>query len=558
MPDTPGQPLTEVEQVKTSSRYLRGTIAESLADHLTGAVAKGDTHLLKFHGTYQQDDRDLRKERARQKLEPAYEFMVRIRVPGGVLMPEQWLAIDRIAREYANGTIRLTSRQSLQLHGVSKWELREVFQAINRSGLTTMAASGDVNRNIVCAANPQPPELHAELVDWSRRIGDHLAPHTTAYADLWLAETPGCGPRDDREPLYGPAYLPRKFKIAVAAPPSNDVDVFTNDLGLIAIIESGRIAGFNVSVGGGLGMSHGKAETFPALGQVIGFCEPGQVIDLAEKVLLVERDFGDRTNRRHARLKYILADRSVEWFQGELHARLGWTLRPPRDYQFEYGADPLGWTEGPNGTHNLTLFIECGRAADVDGYPLLSILCEIADRHRGQFRLTPNHNLVVSGVPGNDRPRIEQLVREYQLDDGTRASPVRHNALACVALPTCGQAAAESERYLPRFITKLEAVLAEAGLEGESIGVRMTGCPNGCSRPYLAEIGIVGRAAGKYNLYLGGDAAGRRLNQLYREKLVEAELLDALRTVLNHYARERMPGEPFGAFALRAGCVAPG
>ncbi len=547
-------PPTEVERVKASSRYLRGTIGESLADRLTGAVARPDTHLLKFHGTYQQDDRDLRRERARRKLEPAYEFMVRIRVPGGVMTPEQWLAVDRIAHASGRGTVRLTTRQSLQLHGVPKWDLREVFRAIHRSGLTTMAASGDVNRNVVCAANPQPPELHAELVDWSRRIGDHLTPRTAAYHELWLAEQPCDRAAEDTEPLYGPTYLPRKFKIAVAAPPSNDVDVFAHDLGLIAIVEGGRLAGFNVAVGGGMGRTHGKAETFPALARVVGFCPPEQVVDLAEKALLIERDFGDRTNRRHARLKYVLADRGIEWFQDELHGRLGRPLQPPRPYRFEHRADSPGWTEGPGGTHHLTLFIGCGRVGDFEEYPLLSILCEIAGRHGGHFRLTPNQNLIVAGVPDVDRPRVEQLVCEYRLDDGTRSSPVRRAALACVALPTCGLALAESERYLPRLMAKLEGILAEAGLADEAIDVRMSGCPNGCSRPYLAEIGIVGRSAGKYTLYLGGTAAGERLNRLYREKLGEEELLEALRGVFTRYARQRTPGESFGDFAVRAAC----
>ncbi len=553
MSDHLEQPLTEIERIKQSSRYLRGTIAESVANRLTGAVAKADSHLLKFHGVYQQDDRDLRKERTRQKLEPAYEFMLRIRVPGGVLTPDQWLGVDRIVRQYARGTIRLTTRQSLQLHGVPKWRLREVFQEINRLGLTTMAASGDLNRNIVCASNPDPPKLHANLVAWSKRIGEHLAPRTKAYHDLWLAEAPARGPSDDREPLYGPGYLPRKFKIAVAAPPSNDVDVFAHDLGLIAIADGDRLTGFNVAVGGGMGRTHGKDETFPALASVIGFCSPEQVIDLAEKVLLIERDFGDRTNRRHARLKYVLADRGRAWFMDELHARLGWTLQPPHPFHFESNADRPGWTEGADESHNLTLFIASGRVGDFDGYPLLSILCEIAERHSGHFRLTPNQNLMVSGVTDTDRPRIERLVREYQLHDGTRTAPVRNEALACVALPTCSQAAAEAERYLPEFLAHLEGILAEVGLMNEPICVRMTGCANGCARPYLAEIGVVGRAAGQYNLYLGGDAVGRRLNRLHRERLNEDELLDTLRTALTRYARERASDERFGDFIFRVG-----
>ena len=543
--------LSEVERIKAASRYLRGTIVESLANPLTGAVAEDDTQLLKFHGTYQQDDRDLRNERTRQKLEPAYEFMVRLRAPGGIIRPDQWQTLDRLARQYGGGAMRLTTRQSIQLHGILKWNLKETIQRINATLLDTIAACGDVNRNVMCNPNPYPSEIHAEVDDWSRRLSEHLMPNSTAYHEIWLDQKKVADSRDDREPLYGPTYLPRKFKIAVAVPPSNDVDVFAHDLGLIAIVEQGTLAGFNVAVGGGMGMTHGNPATYPNLAQVIGFCRPEQILDVAEKVLTTQRDHGDRTNRKHARLKYTIDDRGIDWFRGELQKRLGWPLDEPRPYQFDHHGDRFGWTEGVDGNWHLTLFIQSGRIRDWVDYPLLSGLLAIAEEHEGDFRVTPNQNLIIANVPPEKKPRIEQLVAEHRLANGRGQSVLHRNAMACVALPTCAMAMAEAERYLPTLLDRLEELLAEVGLKDEEIVVRMTGCPNGCARPYLGEIGFVGKALGKYNLYLGAGFAGERLNCLYRENIGEQEILDALRPIFEHYAQDREPGERFGDFVVR-------
>jgi len=551
----PQQELSPVERLKAASRYLRGTINESLADRLTAAVAEDDAQLLKFHGTYQQDDRDLRNERAGQKLEPAYEFMIRVRATGGIVTPQQWLELDRIARVYANSSLRLTTRQTFQLHGVLKWKLRHTIREINEALLTTIAACGDVNRNVMCNPNPYQSEVHEEVYQYAARIGEHLLPGTTAYHEIWLGDEKVADSRPDEEPIYGPTYMPRKFKIAVAVPPSNDVDVLAHDLGFIAVVEEGRLAGFNVSVGGGMGMTHGETDTWPNLASVIGFCRPEQAVEVAEKVVLVERDFGDRTNRKHARLKYTIHDRGVEWFKEELSARLGWPLDEPRPYHFEHNGDRYGWTKGTGGKWHLTLFIENGRIRDFDGYPLLTGLRNIAERHEGDFRMTPNQNLIIGNVAAEKKAEIEALVREYHLEDGSRISPLRLGAMACVAFPTCGLAMAESERYLPQLITKLEGLLGEAGLSEDEIVVRMSGCPNGCSRPYLAEIAFVGKAIGKYNVYLGGEFAGRRLGKLYRENIGEEEILAALGPIFQRYANERQAGERFGDFVIRAGYV---
>lgn len=549
------QRLTPVEHIKEESRYLRGTIVESLNNQVTGSVAPEDTHLLKFHGTYQQDDRDLRNEREKQKLEPAFEFMIRVRVPGGIATPEQWLEMDRLAHQYANGSLRLTTRQAFQFHGILKWNLKQTIKEINESLLDTIAACGDVNRNVMCSPNYDQSDIHQEVYEWSKKISEHLTPQTTAYHEIWLDKEKVADSRDDEEPIYGKSYLPRKFKISMAIPPANDVDVFAQDLGYIAIVADEKLQGFNITVGGGMGMTHGDTATYPNLGCVIGFCKPEQAVEVAEQVVKVQRDFGDRTNRKHARLKYTINDRGVAWFKAELHERLGYELEEKRPYKFEYAGDRYGWTQNSNGAWNLTLFIQNGRIRDYKGYLLMTGLREIAKIHDGDFRLTGNQNVMVGSVSSENKAKVEAIVKEYNLTDGKHTSALRRNSIACVALPTCGLAMAEAERYLPELLDKIEIILDDVGLANEDIIIRMTGCPNGCGRPYLGEIGFVGKAPGKYNMYLGAGFAGERLNKLYKENIGEAEILESLKPLLHQYASEREDGERFGMFAIRKGYV---
>ncbi|MGG1599647.1 assimilatory sulfite reductase (NADPH) hemoprotein subunit [Paenibacillus naphthalenovorans] len=551
-------PHSDVEEIKKRSNYLRGSLAETLEDVITGSIPEDDNRLMKFHGSYMQDDRDLRNERQKQKLEPAYQFMVRVRAPGGVVTSDQWLMMDRIAQKYANGTIRLTTRQSFQLHGVLKWNMKNTIREVNDALLSTLAACGDVNRNVMCNPNPYQSAVHSEVYEWARRISEHLNPRTRAYHEIWLDGEKVVDSRDnggEQEPIYGPVYLPRKFKIGIAVPPSNDVDVFSQDLGFIAIVEDGRLKGFNVTVGGGMGMTHGDPNTYPQIGQVIGFCSPEQVIDVAEKTVTIQRDYGDRSVRKHARFKYTIDDRGIDWFINELTERLGWKLEEARPYHFDHNGDRYGWVKGTNGKWHFTLFIQNGRVKDDGGYLLMTGLREIAKVHSGDFRLTPNQNLIIGNVSSQKKKKIEELIKQYGLTDGAHYTALRRNSMACVALPTCGLAMAESERYLPTLLDKIEPMLEEAGLRDEEIVIRMTGCPNGCARPMLAEIAFIGKAPGKYNMYLGGDFAGNRLNKLYKENIGEAEILESLKPILTHYAKERREGEHFGDFVIRAGYV---
>lgn len=547
--------LSANEYIKLGSDYLRGTIAEGLADQSTGSMSEDDQQLLKFHGTYQQDDRDLRAERRKNKLEKAYSFMIRVRVPGGVATPAQWLEMDRLASQFANGTIKLTTRQAFQFHGVIKGNLKRTIKEINQTAMDTIAACGDVNRNVMCNPNPYLSEVHAEVLKIAQGISDHLTPQTRAYHEIWLDGEKVKSSEEEVEPIYGKTYLPRKFKITIAVPPSNDVDIFANCLSFIAIVEEGKLVGFNVVVGGGMGSSHGNEKTFPRIADVIGFCTPEQVVDVAEKTVLVQRDFGDRTDRKHSRFKYTVDDNGVEWVLAKINEYLGYELGPVRPFVFESNGDRFGWVEDKNGNSHLTLFIQGGRVRDDADYPLLTGLREIAKVHDGDFRLTANQNLIIANISPEKRPVIEKLLEQYGIKDSHLKSALRLNSLACVALPTCGLSLAEAERYLPDLLTELEEVIEENGLRHDAITIRMTGCPNGCARPYIAEIAFVGRAPGKYNVYLGGGFFGQRLSKLYRESVRSEEIKDLLAPIIGRYARERNEGERFGDFCIRAGYV---
>jgi sulfite reductase (NADPH) hemoprotein beta-component len=548
---------SENETIKEASDYLRGTIARGLADAVTGGIAPADQQLLKFHGMYQQDDRDVRLERQHQKLEPRYSFMIRIRMPGGVCTPKQYLDLDRLACTYAGSSLRLTTRQTFQLHTVPKRNLRKTVQGLHQTLLDTIAACGDVNRNVMCNPNPFLSAVHGEVHAWAKRLSEHLLPHTRAYHEIWLGQDLLAGGElpAEEEPLYGKRYLPRKFKIAIAVPPSNDVDVFANDLGLIAIAEKDKLVGFNVTAGGGMGMTHGEKATYPRLGDLLGFCRPDEVIAVAEAAMTVQRDHGDRQNRKHARLKYTIDDHGIDWFKQEVETRWGRPFGAARPFSFEGNGDRLGWSKGVGDGWHYTMFVMNGRLRDEPGRPLLSALREIALAHDGDFRLTPNQNLMVANVSAANKPRIADLLARYGLGDGEKLTGLRRNAIACVALPTCGLAMAESERYLPSLLDKLDTMVRAAGLGDDPIVIRMTGCPNGCARPYVAEIGLVGKNLGKYNLYLGGGFAGDRLSKLYRENIGEEEILACLEPILQRYGRERSPGERFGNFVIRAGYV---
>ncbi|HJH10391.1 MAG TPA: assimilatory sulfite reductase (NADPH) hemoprotein subunit [Metalysinibacillus jejuensis] len=556
LPTQPGTP-SDVEDIKQESNYLRGTLEKTMQNPLSSGIPEADNRLMKFHGSYLQDDRDLRNERQRQKLEPAYQFMVRVRTPGGTATPEQWLVMDEMGDKYGNGSLKLTTRQAFQVHGILKWNVKKYMQEIHEVLLDCIAACGDVNRNVMCNVNPNQSDFHQEVYEWSAKLSEHLLPKTRAYHELWLdGEKVFDGQQTEEvEPIYGALYLPRKFKIGIAIPPSNDVDVFSQDIGLIAVIENNELIGFNVAVGGGMGMTHGDTATYPQLGRLIGFIYKEQLLETAEKILTIQRDYGNRSVRKNARFKYTIDARGLEWFKDELAKRLSFTLEKSRPYLFTRTGDEYGWIQGEDGNWHHTLFIQNGRIKDEDDYLLKTGLREIAKVHTGLFRLTPNQNLLIADVTPAKKEQIDQLLKHYAITDGAQYSALRRNAIACVSLPTCGLAMAEAERYLPSLITKIDEILAEHNLSQTEIGIRMSGCPNGCSRAAMGEIGFIGKGPGKYNLYLGGDFTGQRLNKLYKENIDEAEILATLQPLLAHYAKERQKDEHFGDFVIRQGYV---
>ncbi len=553
-PDANAKPLHKNESIKSESNFLRGNILRDLADHSTGSITEDSSQLTKFHGIYAQDDRDLRNQRRKENKEKAFSFMARIRVPGGVCTPAQWVTLDSLADTHANGTLKLTTRQAFQFHGILKGNLWSAINGVNRALLDTLAACGDVNRNVMCNPNPEQSALHAETLRVTKAIADHLLPRTKAYHEIWVGgDTLVAGGEPEAEPIYGKTYLPRKFKIVVAVPPSNDVDIYAHDLGFIAIADDSgkKLLGFNVTVGGGLGMSHNQAETYPRIADVLGFCRVDQVVDVAEKILTTQRDFGDRVDRKHARLKYTIEDMGLVGFRDEVERRLGYRLGAPRRFEFTSTGDRYGWVEGENGTSHYTLFLMSGR---IKG-ELKTALREIAHAHKGDFRLTANQNLMIAGVRPEERPVIEALLRKHKLDTANNVSGLARNAMSCVALPTCGLALAESERYLPELVQMIETEMEAAGLRDDEITLRITGCPNGCGRPYLAEIGFVGKSPGKYNVYLGAAFNGSRLNTLYKANVPETEIVALLGPIIRRYAVERNKGERFGDFVHRTGYV---
>ena len=545
------KPLSANEGIKSASNFLRGTIAQDLLDTSTGAISEDNNQLTKFHGLYLQDDRDLRKERTKLKQEKAYGFMLRVRLPGGQCTPQQWLLLDDVADKLANHSIRLTTRQTFQFHGVLKGNLRPLIKELNKVLLDSIAACGDVNRNVMAAPNPERSAVHQQVYGHARAWSQYALPHTRAYHEIWIDDELVAGGEPEVEPLYGPTYLPRKFKVGFAIPPSNDIDVFSQDLGFIAIVENNQLVGYNVVVGGGMGMSHGNAETYPRLADLLGFITPDQLIALGTAVLTTQRDFGDRTNRKHARLKYTIADRGLEWFKAEVEKRAGFSLGAIRRFEFTTIQDVHGWHQGVDGTWFYGLHILSGRIKDVAGWKMKTALREIAKVHTGDIRLTPSQNLTISGVTDVQKPVIDAILARHGLANENARSGLRLNSLSCVALPTCGLALAESERMLPDLIEKFETVLDEAGLRHDAISLRVTGCPNGCCRPYLAEIGYVGKAPGKYALYLGAKYNGTRLNKLYRQSVTVDESLALLGPIIKRYALERQSGEQFGDFCVR-------
>ena len=545
--------LSPIEKIKKDSRGLRGTIQESLKDEVTGAIREDDQALIKFHGMYQQDDRDVREERAEKKLERLYSFMIRLRLPGGFLTPEQWIATHEIAGENSTGVIKITTRQTLQLHGIFKSKIRPTIRAFNKSKLDSIATCGDINRNVVCASHPKQSPIHEKVFVYADRISKMLMPKTKAYYEIWLNEEKIFDKKDEEDPLYQDRFLPRKFKIAIAIPPNNDVDVFANDIALIAIIENNKLLGFNIALGGGLSATHGNSETYPRLATVIGFCNSEEkTLKTIYEVLTVQRDFGNRGDRKLARLKYTIDKFGIRWFKDELEKRIGFKLEPARDYKFNERKDLYGWHQNDKGLWYYTVFVESGRILDDNELKLKSALLEIAKTGKANFRFTCNQNLILSDIKDKDKAAIQNILEKYKINHHTEgASAIRKNSLACVALSTCPLALAEGQRYLPSLITKIEPLLDKHGLKEEDIIIRMTGCPNGCARPYVAEIGFVGTALGHYNMHLGGDHQGQRLNKLYKESLDENSILTELDKLFFNFKTERQEGETFGDFASR-------
>lgn len=545
--------MSNVEKIKKASNALRGTLRESVRDGLTGALREDDQSLIKFHGMYQQDDRDRREERAAKKLEWLYSYMIRLRLPGGFMTPEQWIGMHHIAGDHSTGVIKITTRQTIQLHGIVKSHIKPTIKAFNTLHLDSIAACGDVNRNVVCNSHPKQSPIHEEVFAYAAKLSEMALPKTKAYYEVWLDQKPLLEKKEEADPLYEDRYLPRKFKIAIAIPPDNDCDVLANDIGLIAIIENNTLKGFNIAAGGGLSTTHGNPNTYARLATVLGYVEAGEkTMKAVYEIITVQRDYGNRSDRKQARLKYTLDNMGIENFKKELERRCGFALEAPKPYTFTRRHDYYGWHANHEGNWFYTLFVENGRIADLDSAPLKTALLEIAKTGKVNYRFTCNQNVIISDVAPEDKEVVNEILERLGLVKHTdNAGAVRKSAIACVAFNTCPLALAEAQRYLPTLIDKLEPLLDKHKLSEDEISVRMTGCPNGCGRPYVAEIGFVGTSYGHYNLHLGGDRHGERLNIKYKDSLDEAGILQELDSLFGVYSKNKKKGESFGDFAIR-------
>lgn len=542
-----------IENIKEASDALRGTIKQSLSDEITGAIREDDQAVIKFHGMYQQDDRDRREERAAKKLDRLYSFMIRLRLPGGLLSAKQWIAAHHIAGDNSTGVIKITTRQTIQLHGIIKSKIKPTIQSFNAAHLDSIATCGDINRNVACSSNPSESPIHDQVFAYADKISTLLMPKSKAYYEIWLDDELVIDKKEEEDPLYQNRYLPRKFKIGIVIPPNNDVDVLTNDIGLIAIIEDNQLKGFNIAIGGGLSTTHGNAETYARLGTVIGFTDTEEkVLKTVYEILTVQRDFGNRSDRKLARLKYTLDKMGVDQYRKEVEKRTGFDLEPARPFVFTSRVDRYGWEQSVSGKWYYTLFIENGRVLDDEKLALKTALLEIAQTGKCNFLFTSNQNMIISDIAEKDKSAINEILKRFKIIEHTEAaSIIRKNAMACVALPTCPLALAEAQRYMPSLISKIEPLLEKHQLQNESIIMRMTGCPNGCARPYATEIGLVGTAPGRYNLHIGGDNVGQRLNQLFKESLDESQILVELDSLFASFKEKRKSKESFGDYALR-------
>lgn len=549
------QKVSKVEVIKGDSHFLRGTIEEALNDG-TSLFSEENIQVLKFHGMYQQDDRDVRAQRKKEGLEKAYSMMIRARIPGGVLSPDQYLAFDTIADKFGNGTLRITTRQTFQVHGVLKGNVKPMLQTLHNALLTALGGCGDQVRNIIACGEPKHGAMHVQIRQDLMKLVDTFGAKTNAYHEIWLdGEKVKFDEEKVEEPIYGRTYLPRKFKIAFTVEGDNCVDVYSNDLGIVAHpTEDGHaVEGYTLLVGGGMGRTASDAKTYPRLATPALFVTPDELVEAALAIVGIQRDFGNRVDRRYSRFKYLLDENGMDWFVEELANRLGRPVTPPRALVWTRAHDHLGYHKHDEATGYMGLYIENGRVKDVEGNQLKTALRTIVEKIRPTIHLTTQQNLIFEGVTEDDVLEIEGILKSHGIPLPRQLSRAKLNSMACVALPTCGLATAESERALPTVFPEIEQLLLQLGLGDEELSIRMTGCANGCARPYISDIAFVGRSPGKYDVFLGGDFLGTRLNSLYKELVPIQTFVDELRPILSLYRAEREHAERFGAYVNRVG-----